>query len=103
MKPNHMEPMPASDESEPKQPRTLAERRMRLEQALASTRIEGHQPSPEFLADMEALITGSFVMKRCGGGAQSGQAWQVSKPHLFKRVVYKQAGLDNYPNDCSSL
>jgi hypothetical protein len=31
---------------------------MRLEQALASTRIEGHQPSPEFLADMEALITG---------------------------------------------
>jgi hypothetical protein len=31
---------------------------VRLEQALASTRIEGHQPSPEFLADMEALITG---------------------------------------------
>jgi len=27
---------------------------------LASTRIEGHQPSPEFLADMEALITGEF-------------------------------------------
>jgi len=22
------------------------------------------------------------------------QAWQVSKPHLFKRAVYKQAGLD---------
>ena len=33
---------------------------MRLEQALASTRIEGHQPSPEFLADMEALITGAL-------------------------------------------
>jgi hypothetical protein len=33
---------------------------MRLEQALASTRIEGHQPSPEFLADMEALITGQL-------------------------------------------
>jgi hypothetical protein len=31
---------------------------MRLEQVLASTRIEGHQPSPAFLADMEALITG---------------------------------------------
>lgn len=40
--------------------RTQAERRMRLEQALASTRIEGHQPSPEFLADMEALITGAL-------------------------------------------
>ena len=55
-----MEPMPASDVSEPQQPRTIAERRMRLEQALASTRIEGHQPSPEFLADMEALITGQL-------------------------------------------
>lgn len=40
--------------------RSLAERRMRLEQALASTRIEGHQPSPEFLADMEAMITGQL-------------------------------------------
>ena len=40
--------------------RTIAERRMRLEQALASTRIEGHRPSPEFLADMEALITGEL-------------------------------------------
>jgi len=25
---------------------------------------------------------------------QALQAWQVSKPHLFKRAVYKQAGLD---------
>lgn len=40
--------------------RSLAERRMRLEQALANTRIEGHQPSPEFLADMEAMITGQL-------------------------------------------
>ena len=55
-----MEHRPASDESEPQQPRTVAERRMRLEQALASTRIEGHEPSPEFLADMEALINGEL-------------------------------------------
>ncbi|MBB2487500.1 hypothetical protein H5407_19880 [Mitsuaria sp. WAJ17] len=33
---------------------------MRLEQALASTRIEGHQPSAEFLADMEAMIDGQL-------------------------------------------
>lgn len=33
---------------------------MRLEQALASTRIEGHQPSAEFMADMEAMITGQL-------------------------------------------
>ena len=25
---------------------------------------------------------------------QALQAWQVAKPHLFKRAVYKQAGLD---------
>lgn len=40
--------------------RSLAERRMRLEQALASTRIEGHVPTPEFLADMEAMVTGQL-------------------------------------------
>lgn len=27
---------------------------------------------------------------------QALQAWQVSKPHLFTRAVYKQAGLDSY-------
>ncbi len=43
--------------------RSVAERRMRLEQVLANTRIEGHQPSPEFLADMEALITGALCDK----------------------------------------
>ncbi|MFG6448912.1 antitoxin VbhA family protein [Roseateles sp. BYS180W] len=38
----------------------MAERRMRLEQALASTRIDGHQPGAEFLADMEAMVTGQL-------------------------------------------
>lgn len=33
---------------------------MRLEQALAGTRIEGHQPGAEFLADMEAMVTGQL-------------------------------------------
>jgi len=50
----------ALDESEAPRPRSVAERRMRLEQALASTRIEGHQPGPEFLADMEAMVDGQL-------------------------------------------
>ncbi|MFG6449402.1 hypothetical protein ACG0Z6_14330 [Roseateles sp. BYS180W] len=33
---------------------------MCLEQTLASSRIEGHQPTPAFLADMEAFITGGL-------------------------------------------
>ena len=53
-----MEHKPAFDESEAPRPHSVAERRMRLEQALASTRIEGHQPGPEFLADMEAMVAG---------------------------------------------
>jgi hypothetical protein len=37
---------------------TKAERRYFNAQALASTRIEGHVPSAEFLADCEAVIEG---------------------------------------------
>lgn len=33
---------------------------MRLEWALASTCIEGHQPSAEFLADMQAMVDGQL-------------------------------------------
>lgn len=40
---------------------TKAQRRLAHEQALASTRIEGHQPSPEFLADCEAVIEGTMT------------------------------------------
>jgi hypothetical protein len=38
-----------------------AERRCAHEQALASTRISGHVPTPEFLADMEATIKGTMT------------------------------------------
>jgi hypothetical protein len=38
-----------------------AERRWAHEQALASTRIEGHEPSQEFLADCEAVIEGRMT------------------------------------------
>lgn len=40
---------------------TEAERRLAHEQALASTRIEGHVPTPEFLADSEAVIKGAMT------------------------------------------
>lgn len=40
---------------------TEAERRYNLNQALASTRIEGHGPTAEFLADCEAMIKGEIT------------------------------------------
>jgi hypothetical protein len=61
-----------------------AERRGAWEQALASTRLEGHVPTPEFLADVEAEIEGKMTgdevrarsLARAGrrpGGARVGQ------------------------------
>ena len=38
-----------------------AERRWAHEQALASTRISGHVPTPEFLSDVEAVIKGTMT------------------------------------------
>ncbi|MBB3285024.1 antitoxin VbhA family protein [Mitsuaria sp. BK037] len=43
---------------------TKAARRLAHEQALASTRIEGHRPSAEFLADCEAVIEGSMSQEQ---------------------------------------
>ena len=40
---------------------TEAERHFAHEQALASTRIEGHVPTPEFLADSKAVIKGAMT------------------------------------------
>jgi hypothetical protein len=37
-----------------------AEHRQWHEQSLASTRLEGHVPTPEFLADCEAVIEGTL-------------------------------------------
>jgi hypothetical protein len=39
-------------------------RRWAHEQALASTRIEGHVPTPEFLADCEAVIQGTMTTEQ---------------------------------------
>ena len=38
-----------------------AQRLVAMEQALANTRIEGHQPTAEFLADAAALIAGAMT------------------------------------------
>jgi hypothetical protein len=40
---------------------TEAERRFAHEQALANARIEGHVPTPEFLADCEAVVMGTMT------------------------------------------
>lgn len=40
---------------------TAAKRRASLDQALASTRLEGHVPTPEFLADCEDYIAGRIT------------------------------------------
>jgi hypothetical protein len=40
---------------------TKEERRWAHEDALASTRIEGHVPTPEFLADCEAVLAGTMT------------------------------------------
>lgn len=40
---------------------TPEERKAAFEQALASTRIEGHQPTPEFLADVDKVIAGEMT------------------------------------------
>jgi hypothetical protein len=45
---------------------TEAERRAAHEQALASTRIEGHVPTPAFLADCEAVIKGTMTREEAG-------------------------------------
>lgn len=38
-----------------------AQRRWANEQALASTRIAGHKPSSEFLADCDAVVEGAMT------------------------------------------
>ena len=43
---------------------TEAERRWAHMQALASTRLSGHEPTPEFLADCEAVINGTMTQEQ---------------------------------------
>ncbi len=43
---------------------TQAERRIAHDQALASTRIEGHEPTAEFLTDCEAVIAGTMTREQ---------------------------------------
>ena len=42
---------------------TAAERRAGMEQVLASTRLSGHVPRPEFLADCEDYIDGRITLE----------------------------------------
>ena len=40
---------------------TEAEHRWAMKEAIANTVIEGHVPTPEFLADCEAVVSGSMT------------------------------------------
>lgn len=40
---------------------TKAERRLARDEALANTRIEGHVPTPEFLADFDSVVDGRMT------------------------------------------
>ena len=52
-------------------PTTERERRLAHEQALASTRIEGHVPTTEFLADCEAVISGAMTREQARAASLS--------------------------------
>ena len=63
---------------------TEAERRYAAAQALASTRIEGHVPTAEFLADWEAVVIGTMTSEEAGARslarAMATQARNLAKP-----------------------
>ena len=46
-----------------------ARHRYWMEDAIASTRIEGHVPSPEFLADVERVLRGEMTMEEAGAAS----------------------------------
>jgi hypothetical protein len=69
---------------------TEQERRRWLDQALANTRIEGHVPSPDFLADCERFVSGQMTTEEIraaslarardaeGSAAASGKVWDAA-------------------------
>ena len=76
-------------DSERRAARDAAERRRRVEQAIADARIEGHVPSPEFLADCEAYIEGRMTLDEARArsaaralAAANGAAIK-SQPHQY--------------------
>ena len=46
-----------------------ARHRYWMEDAIANTRIEGHEPSPEFLADCERLVRGEMPSDEVGAAS----------------------------------
>lgn len=43
---------------------TRNQRRVAADQALASTRLEGHVPTPEFVADCQAVVAGTLTTEQ---------------------------------------
>ena len=42
-------------------PTTVEARQVAIDQAIANTRIEGHEPTPEFTADAAAFVAGKLT------------------------------------------
>lgn len=65
---------------------TEAQRRYATAQALASTRLEGHVPTPEYLADCEAVIAGTMT----GEEARARSLARVMEEQ--RRILAKEGG-----------
>lgn len=61
---------------------TKAERRLARDEALANTRIEGHVPTPEFLADFDSVVDGRMTPE---------QAIEASMARATGRGILKAA------------
>lgn len=78
---------------------TKAFRRLAHEQALASTRIEGYIPSPEFIANCQSVVEGSMtrVQARAAGLARALASYnaatvEVNAVAMARRAGFRDAG-----------
>lgn len=65
---------------------TKQERREAMAQALANTRIAGHEPTPRFLADVTAVVEGTMTYDqaiRTSAARARGRA-EPESPKLFQ-------------------
>jgi hypothetical protein len=77
---------------------TLAQRRLAHEQALASTRIEGHVPTAEFLADCAAVVAGSMTRDQARAASLARaliRDWQAQATHENSRSCSAATAIDS--------
>lgn len=64
------------------------ERRYAMKQALASARIEGHRPTPEFLVDVEMVVNGEMTYEQA---IQASAARAVSRSSVSDAPALAQS------------